>query len=164
MDRVLNVTFQQQQTSAWCWAAVASMVSVWYAQETGGSALSQCGVAAATLRVPSCCSSSSVNPACIRLWGLDGALGAAGHFAGTGSSGGLDTVKGQIDVGQPIGALIKYWNGIFHFVLVNGYSDTQQLLVVCDPAGGQPFSIPVNVFFSNYNNGGFWGGWYFTKA
>lgn len=162
MDKVLSVTFQQQQTAAWCWAAVASMVSGWYAQTTGSPAQSQCEVAAATLPdVSNCCSSSSINPDCIKLWVLDQALAAVGHFAGTGASGDLSTVIDQINSGQPLAALIEY-NGISHFVLVTGYSDTQQLIVVCDPAGNRSFSTPVTSFFSNYNNGGIWGGWYFT--
>jgi hypothetical protein len=163
MDKVLNVAFQRQQTSAWCWAAVASMVSGWYSQQSGSSPLSQCAVAAVTLELPSCCSSSSIDPNCVRLWGLDDALSKTGHYAGTNTSGDLNTVIGQIDAERPLAALINY-PGIVHFVLVTGYSVTQQLIVICDPAGSQPFSTPVTAFFSNYNNGGVWGGWYFTKA
>jgi hypothetical protein len=162
MDKVLSLNFQQQQTTAWCWAAVASMVSGWYAQNTDGQAMSQCDVASATLPdVSSCCSAGSINPDCIKLWVLDQALAAVGHFAGTGDVSDLDTVIGQINANRPLGALIEY-SGITHFVLVTGYSDTRQLVVVCDPAGSQPFSTPVTAFFSNYNNGGTWGGWYFT--
>ena len=162
MDRALGVTFQGQQTAAWCWAAVASMVSGWYSQ-SGGRSLTQCEVAATTLGLPSCCSSSSIDPNCVRLWGVDDALFKTGHYAGAGTSGDLNTVIGQINANCPLAALIRY-PGILHCVLVTGYSDTQQLIVVCDPAGGQPFSTPVGAFFSNYNNGGLWGGWYFTKA
>lgn len=166
MDKILNVPFQQQQNGVWCWAAVASMVSGWYAARSGNQGLSQCQVASATLGpvlgLTSCCSSSSVDPACVRLWDPDKALAAVGHFAGIGGQGNLATVINQIEAFQPLGALMKFWNGIFHVVLVTGYSDSQQLIVVCDPAASQAFSVPVNVFFSNYNNAGYWGGWYFT--
>jgi|SRR6267154_54844 len=162
MDRVLKVPFQQQQTSVWCWAAVAAMVSGWYSQQTGGARPTQCAVAAATLGVPSCCPGSSIDPNCLRLWGLDLALQSVGHFAGKATSGGLGTIAGEVNANRPLGALIQY-PGVVHFVLVSGYSDTQELIVVCDPAGEQPFSIPVTVFFSNYNNSGSWGAWYFTS-
>lgn len=161
MDKVLNVGFQRQETSVWCWAAVGSMVSEWYAQQSGSAALSQCGVAAVTLSLPSCCSPSSVNPNCLRLWGLDQALSKSGHFAGSGGSPNLATVVSEINANRPIAAMIRY-PGIIHFVLVTGYSDGQQLLVVCDPAGSQAFSTPISAFFSKYNNAGSWGGWYFT--
>lgn len=161
MERILNVTFQQQQTSAWCWAAVTSMVSGWYSQQSGGPALSQCDVAAVTLGLPSCGSSSSIDPNCVRLWEVDDALSKTKHYAGASSAGDLATVIGQINANRPLAALIQY-PGILHVVLVTGYSEDRQLIVVCDPAGGQPFSTPVNAFFSSYNNGGAWGGWYFT--
>ena len=102
MDKVLNVTFQQQQTTAWCWAAVASMVSEWYSQQNGGPALSQCDVAAVTLGFSSCCSSSSIDPNCERLWDVDDALSKIGHYAGQGTSADLKTVIDQIDVEHPL--------------------------------------------------------------
>ena len=114
------------------------------------------------LGLTDCCSDSSVNPNCVQLWDPDKALAAIGHFAGTEGEGSLATVVGQINALHPLGALIKFWSGIFHVVLVTGYSDSQQLIVVCDPAASQAFSVPVNAFFSNYNNAGYWGGWYFT--
>lgn len=162
MERALPISFQQQLTSAWCWAAVASMVSDWYSRAGGGQSLSQCGVANSTLNTP-CCTPSGINPSCSKLWGLDQALTTIRHYAGAGSSGGFNVVTNQIDAGRPIGALMKYWSGIFHFVLVSGYSAERQLIVVCDPAGLRPFSTPVASFFGNYNNGAVWSGWYFTQ-
>ena len=138
------------------------MTSDWYEHQHGGQGLSQCDVATRALNLP-CCSPSSVNPECVRLWGLDQALGAIGHFAGKGGSPDFNTVVNQVNQGRPLGALMKYWSGIFHFVLVNGYCSDQGLVVVCDPAGIHPFSVPAQIFFGNYNNGAVWSGWYFTQ-
>lgn len=160
MTEVLRIQFQHQLASGWCWAAVSAMVASWYAQ--GNASPTQCAIASKTLGIPGCCG-ATIPDICNRLWSLDSALGVIGHFSGMQQNGGMNVVVGEIGNGRPVGALMRYWSGLSHYVLVTGYSQEQQLIVVCDPAGSSAFSTPAAVFFNNYNNGAVFAGWYLTQ-
>lgn len=152
MTNKLPITFQGQPNEFWCWAAVASMVSVFH-QSDDRPALSQCQVATETLNLPDCCGSALTPDQCLQLWDLCDALQSIGFKAQSNWNADLSIVSQEIENNRVLAALMYYKrSGILHYILVNGYDDTsgQESVYIADPAA-QPCSMPWEIFLANYN-------------
>jgi hypothetical protein len=144
---VLPVSPQVQPNEYWCWAAVASMVTGYYAR-LGRPSLSQCQVAQKTLNVADC---SGSNAACLQLWDLCDALQKLGYSPQNDWTSDIGAVSNEIQQKRVLAALMYFTNsGVLHYVLVNGCDDASETVYVTDPAGpvGQ---VSWNTFLSNYN-------------
>jgi hypothetical protein len=106
----LNVPWQQQQQSNWCWAAVSWMISHYYNKS---STWTQCSIATGTVNEwrkahneppANCCDPSQASTsACNVTWGLLPPLQLVGDFGSeTGSVDTLSGVAGQLGARSPV--------------------------------------------------------------
>lgn len=152
MDDVLPVSPQPQPNEFWCWAAVASMVTTYYAS-MGKPLLSQCQIAGMTLNIPDCCTPKPPPNSCLQLWDLTDALQRIGYIAQNSWTSDIGVPANEIAAKRVLGALMYFKNsGVLHYVLVNGCNDTsgQESVYVTDPAGPVG-DVPWNTFLYNYS-------------
>ena len=155
----LAFTMQRQKVEFWCWAAVASSVSRYYAPN---STWTQCAVANAELGGgPDCCLNET-SPACNRMRTLESPLRLTGNLAPNGVKDGPATteqVRKQIrDARRPIGCGIQWSDLRGHFVVIHGVSiDTNGVIwvAVADPRYG-PSEYPYDAFVTRYRETGRW--------
>ena len=158
---ILPVTPQLQEDSVWCWAAVASMVSNYYAQRGAGNALSQCAVASLTL-ARSCCPSPPPPVICHYQQNLQKALLLSSHLNNVNQpSSAFGVVAGEVDGGRPLCAAYQYTNGALHYLLITGYDAPTLQIALIDPMTGVLSHGPYGGFLNN--NSGSWAGWIFTR-
>jgi hypothetical protein len=182
----LMVQEETQEQDSWCWAAVASSVSVYYTQSGNPRQWWQCKLAASELHPQStnlnqyCPAGQNANDGTQSL-DLYKPLTDIKHLQGQPRlQVEWDDIKREIDNGRPIGIHIAWDGGGDHYILVTGYDviDGEYHIFTLDPHMGfgdhgyclpQP-SIPFVTFqgdggySSPHDPGaGSWRGTYFTQ-
>jgi hypothetical protein len=158
----LPVVPQLQEDTLWCWAAVSSMVSVFYAQHRNtGMAFTQCQVASRTLARP-CCPSPPAPPQCHFQQNMQKALSMVGHFSNRAEpSNDFSLVIAEITAGRPLCAAFQYNMGTLHYLLITGCNPQQMAIALIDSASGVLTFGPYSNLLQN--NAGSWAGWIFTQ-
>lgn len=144
----------QLQTN-WCWAAVSSSVSGYFAPLGGWT---QCVVVDAEF-VRDCCRYSS-SDACNQPWYLDRALNRVGHLdrAFAGSVSPADMAM-ELEADRPIGLRVGWRNGGGHFLAVCGMQAGARdyILQLSDPIFGVSVIEQTALLRGGYQSGG--GSW-----
>ena len=148
---------QHQQQDEWCWAAVATSVSLFYDPASGWT---QCEVAKKVLKRDTCCDDGET---CNEPTQLDWALKATGNLRGKIIDGTTTYARLNDEIGnrRPLGCRIRWPDQAGHFVVVRGYSDnqaggqTEHWLKVEDPWDG-PTDITYDKFLTKYRDTGTW--------
>ncbi len=151
-------SFMQQQTqSNWCWAANGASVGNFY---WGNGTYTQCGIANACQSKTTCCSNPS---GCNQYGYLDQALQAARSFDSmAGGTASFAVLQGRVDVGQPVGTRVAWNGGGAHFMMVTGYNNNGNTIVIQDPWYGTS-TVAYASYPSSYHGGGSWTHTYYTK-
>jgi Papain-like cysteine protease AvrRpt2 len=143
---------QHQEQTNWCWAATAASVSAFFNPSTTWT---QCKIVNAELGRTGCCTNGS-SSYCNISWYLDRALTRTGNFVsmswGTGT---MSDVKNEIDNNRPLGVRIGWSGGGGHFVALDGYSQTFNMVAVDDPWYGAS-DVDLAVFQTSYQGSGSW--------
>lgn len=157
----------QPPGSSWCWAAVTSSVSQFFAD--GASDWSQCQLANACLGQTACCTDGA-SAACDQPWFLSKALTQAGnlacHHAGAQP---IESLREQIGEANPLTVLINWNGGGSHFVAVTGVGPDEPggpgktLIAVEDSLNGFSY-VTYESFVTSYRGFGVWVHSYFTKS
>lgn len=154
MKKVLqNYRVQTQLLANWCWAAVASSVSVNYNRN---SRWSQADIAAALI-APACRyvpHGTGYPPHCDSPMDLRLALRKTGNFApGADRPLSLPEIISQINAGWPVCCQIKWEDRQgSHFVVIYGYHNSW--LFIGDPEPGYgALNVPYNQFTYGYRGG-----------
>lgn len=156
----LDFTMQHQQQTNWCWAAVATSVSLFY---DPASTWTQCAVANAELGRDDCCGAGA-GGACNVYGFLGSSLTTVGHFDhSTGSTSTFAEVQTEIDGGRPLCARTAWSGGGAHFLAIIGYRILGDMLAVDDPWYGKS-DVSYATFGSSYQGSGSWTHSYFTRA
>jgi hypothetical protein len=148
----INFAMQHQEQTNWCWAAVAASVSAFFNPNTTWT---QCAIVNAELGRSDCCTNgSSAN--CNKPWYLDRALTRTGNFVSMSSGAGtLGDVSQEIDNNRPLCVRIGWNGGGGHFVALDGYNRTSNMVAVDDPFYGAS-DVDLAVFQSSYYGSGSW--------
>jgi hypothetical protein len=148
-----------QQQTQWCWAAVATGVSLYY---DPGSTWTQCKVVAAELSRPQCCQDGSTSE-CNIPWYLDRALRRVARLNdvrdGRPSDADLDA---ELSQGRPPCLRIGWTGGGGHFVGVGAYDLNNRRLRIEDPWWGST-AVDADEFPDHYQGGGEWTHTYLTR-
>ena len=156
----LDFAMQHQQQTNWCWAAVATSVSLFC---DPASTWTQCTVANAELSRTDCCGDGASGP-CNVYGFLDTSLTTVGHLDHwTGSSSTFAELRTEIDAGRPLCARTAWSGGGAHFLAIIGYRILQEMLAVDDPWYGKS-DVSFATFGSSYQGTGTWTHSYFTRA
>jgi hypothetical protein len=153
----LQVNMQHQAQTNWCWAAVSSSVSAFFAGPLGpsGQPWQQCEIVNSALGETSCCQAGNTNQ-CNQDGYLDQALTIVSHLAAAIIAAPLSfaQIQQEIDAGHPIGVRIGWYGDGGHFVMISGYDDTggAEIVDVDDPWYG-PSSYQIAAFTSGYQSG-----------
>ncbi len=158
-SRNLGLEMQQQQETEWCWAGVSTSVALFYEPESG---YTQCAVVNAQLKQTTCCQDGA-SEACNQPWQLELALDYVGHLDRDFSERPtLPHIAEQVDAGKPVGLCINWTGGGGHFVVIDGYDETNGLIDVEDPWFGHSV-VSYDSFPASYQGGGVWGWTYLTQ-
>jgi hypothetical protein len=146
----------QTQTN-WCWAANGESVGNFY---WGAGSYSQCEIANVCQGATTCCTAPS---GCNAYGYLDQALQAAKSLDNVmGATTGFATLQQRIDQNQPVGTRIAWNGGGAHFMMVTGYNNDGNKIIIQDPWFGTS-TIAFASYPANYQGGGTWTHTYFTK-
>jgi len=162
----IDFKMQPQCHSNWCWAAVASSVSV---HNNNNSTFTQCAIANLELRRHDCCEF---------LCGIDNLDFNIPHTLGAPLNrvGCLDRltrnhqatrieVQQEINAGRPVCVRTLWSGGGAHFLAIVGYLPESDSLVLRDPWFGSIPEITYDRFCAKYQDlGGVWKDTYYTKA
>lgn len=162
-SEVLDFSVQPQAQTAWCWAAVASSISLYFNNQ---SAWSQCAIATAQLSPLNCCA----NPGpCNKRYLLELALGRTRNLDGQKIVGAVqfDEVLAKLAAKAPICLRVEWDTGDSHFVVCKGAflgADDSQQLIISDPIYGDN-TISWGGMFGGYKEEmhGTWTHTYLTK-
>jgi hypothetical protein len=151
---------QIQQQTMWCWAAVATSVTLYFNPTPGWT---QCQVASATLGMPDCCGVPPAQGCNIPNY-LDRALTTVNHFSrmtpGQITSAALDAELVGL---RPVGARIQWAGGGGHFVALAGVLLGASVYVgVVDPWFG-PSDVALSALSGSYQGSGTWDTTYFVR-
>jgi hypothetical protein len=155
--RSLDVSVQVQRQPSWCWAAVSTSLSRYYHH---GSHWTQCALASRVLHKRGCCADGGAP--CDRPCDLDRALRFVGVLRSVEKgAASLARVRREIDAGRVIACVIDWSFGGGHAVIIDGYSDGDQLQVR-DPLFGTS-TLPYQDFRTRYNAFGRWAATCYTQ-
>lgn len=157
----MRFRMQHQQQSNWCWAALASSVSVYY---DASSPWTQGQLADKMLQQTTCCvdggSAACDQPSC-----ADRALSAIGNLADTKNGAAtFDHVREEVDAKRPMGCRIRWTGGGDHAVAIYGYDAAAHppRVFVADPLFGT-MHCTYDHFSSAYKGKGSWQHTYLTR-
>jgi len=161
--RLDSFSVQSQQRGNWCWAAVATSISVWV---DDASAWTQCLVARRTLPASStggadCCADG----ACDVAWTLESALKTVERWADDKDvAAAFEAIKREIDARRPFAIRFAWTSGGAHFLVIDGYlDDGSDLLHVTDSIYG-PSTITRGALLDSYvGANGSWTTSYWTR-
>jgi hypothetical protein len=164
-NNAVSLTFlvQDQLQTHWCWAAVASSVSLHY---DPSSTWTQCALASAEFAPADCCKDGAAKT-CDQAWALNKALMRTGNLQfALGPSLAMSDICDQLRANRPIGICVLWKNGGAHFLAIRGaYVDRQGVdrLLLTDPVYG-PSDCPVAVLSGYYQTDrGTWHDTYLTR-
>ncbi|HKF49967.1 MAG TPA: papain-like cysteine protease family protein [Terracidiphilus sp.] len=149
----LDVCLEKQHRRNWCWAAIASALGRYY----GTSGASQDEIASRALASDSSRGDerAEVDEANVEFR-LDRALQAAGCFSHWSAGKPVfERIRFEINMGRPLGARIEWHHGGAHYVVIHGYRDEGELVLVGDSQHG-PGEYALSRFPSLYREGGAW--------
>ncbi len=142
-ENSLHVTYQQQLTQSWCWAATIQMVCDYYTRP-----VQQCQIVGAFLNYDCCFDPFSCSGRTGQLYEIQQALYATGLTSTQAGPLTFDQIQSEIDGGRPI--IIAYLGSFSgHVVVIYGYkqiqhkflgifnTDVESLVYVDDPYFGQ---------------------------
>ncbi|MFL9910432.1 papain-like cysteine protease family protein [Paraburkholderia sp. RL17-337-BIB-A] len=161
----LNIRVQHQKQTYWCWAAVASTVSYFYAI---GSPWSQCALASEAFPTGNCCENGSLK-SCNDTFDLDKAFAFTGNLDGSPVNDQVQVADliNAIGIGAPVCIRIEWDNGQGHFVIVRNAMDygAGGSVAISDPLYGESVHSIADLN-GNYLNGndGRWTDTYYTKG
>jgi len=147
---------EQQAHSNWCWAAVASSVSAYYARAC--RPWKQCCIASDCL-VLSCCTNAGP---CNQRHRLERALSVTGTLASH-QPGPLpfNDIVTHIDNKTVVCCYVDWGDGTGHFVALVGYDALVRDVFIEDPFYGSS-DEPYDTFVNAYNGSGKWHYTYLT--
>lgn len=151
---LLEVRLEEQLKSNWCWAAIASALGRYY----GTSEASQREIAARLLDESGgeIACDASLEERANKAYRLDRAMVAAGCFSHWSAGKPVfDRVRFEINLGRPFCARIEWHHGAAHYVLIHGYRESGESILVADSLHG-PGEYPLPEFPSRYREGGAW--------
>lgn len=164
-DYDLNFILQPQETTEWCFAAVAASVSLWY---DNASAYTQSQLAGDQFGGIACLPRST-DPACNPPGGgqLDIALAETGNFANQ-QTGVVDIPRLEVEFAmrRVVAARVQWRGGeSAHFVVISNAAKNQGMLRINDP---RPcvgtLECSYDAFMNNYSQAkGVWSDTYFTQ-
>lgn len=152
---------QTQEQDQWCWSAVTVSVSRHY---DASSSWTQCSLVNTELNRGDCCWDGSGSD-CNKPWTLDRPLSRTDNLDRMqGSSAPFSDLIVEIDQSRPLACRIGWFSGGGHFVVLHGYSDSDQgsWVTVADPFYG-PSTYVYDVFRSSYRSSGSWTHSYYTQ-
>jgi len=156
----LPFVMQMQRQTYWCWAAVATSVSLFY---DSASNWTQCLVANGELGRTDCCQSGGANPRCNDTGIYVSSLQLVGHFDHeVNSPVTFAEIQGEVDASRPLCAGIVWSGGMGHFVAIVGYFVPGEWIEVKDP-DGTITRMPYATFQTSYQGSGTWTDSYFTQ-
>jgi Papain-like cysteine protease AvrRpt2 len=158
--RQLAFDCERQEQTNWCWSAVAVSIARYFSPATTWT---QCSLARAELGKQTCCTQG--NGECDEPWYLERALARVGHSNGGAAAGvaGFAALASEINSGRPLGVRIGWYGNGGHFVVVEGYSASDQMLNVEDPNEG-PQHMSYDTLINDYPGGGAWTHTYRTRS
>ena len=134
--------------SNWCWAAVASSVSEYYAQfYENGAFWTQRKLVQAVFNNQNCTNQPQI---CNKPYSLANVLQRMRHLGQETSTVSLTSLQKELDELRPVCCQVKYNNGLTHFVALYGYDDDD--LLIADPEIGYHL-IDYHKFKDNYRGG-----------
>lgn len=141
-DGPLSISYFQQQTQVWCWAAAAQMVISAYGQYPN-----QCQVASVALLGPAyynwCCvypgDCNTPGPSSWIIGSVQAFTGKTGSLVGGPIS--FDQIRNNLDNCSPV---VILYGGSFigHFIVISDYNLETQSLTVYDPFFGIHHNVP----------------------
>lgn len=150
----LNIPVENQLLNNWCWAAIASALGRYY----GTSDESQAQIASQVLK-KNCLEfafDDEVRRSADTISRLDIAMSVAGCYSHWSAGKPLfDRVRFEINFGRPFGARVGWHAGAAHYVLIHGYRDHGEKLLVADPLHGSG-EYSLGEFPARYRQGGAW--------
>jgi Papain-like cysteine protease AvrRpt2 len=152
---ILNYQTQEQLLDDWCWAAVASSISIFYSPS---SQWTQSALGGALLN-PVCSritsdNASTAQAVCRQTLDLSNVLSSINNLAWVVNQPlSLEQIQGQISSGWPICCEMTWPSGQSHVITLYGFSDS--LIIIGDPEGGV-FSADYEDLVSDYRSGGQW--------
>ena len=169
MENPLNLILQQRKQTEWCWAAVATSVSLFYDASTGQT---QCNLVNQQLTQTSCCDDGSSSD-CNKPSRLDWALSLTRNLTRyVQNPAELSEIRSEIDSGRPLGVRVG-WDDSGdqgHFVVITGYDYSQvgqekiDINDPNDPDGTPPSIWSYQSFKNGYQGLGRWTHTYFTHG
>jgi hypothetical protein len=157
----LDFMMQQQHEPYWCWAAVATSVSLYY---DPASTWTQCSVVNRQLGRRDCCrhgngSACNIPGSGTQALTLVGRLRQHLFTAAT-----FNQVTAEIDAGQPLGIRIVWSGGsAAHILAIAGYYTRHNMIALEDPLYGSS-DADYDVFPASYQSGAVWAESYLTQA
>ncbi len=160
--RELNINFHRQNTNVWCWAATIAMM----VEYVTGKSIEDCEVLSEYDRslggFGACCHGDS---RCVRTGNeneiahiLGNLFGVQGRFIPYPPS--FQDIKRSIDNNHPLIATLRQQMGGGHVVVVSGYRNHNQV-VVLDPMNGK-YTVDYQKLMSNFQYGNWTGSFLIT--
>jgi hypothetical protein len=159
------LTVPCQKHTYWCWAAVTAAIY----QLHNGSAIMQCEVASKQKGAGDCCK-KPCGDHCNRRWFLERALCTVNcldtgpiSVSPTFSFSNLKVLFQSSAEGspRPVCARLGWEGGGGHFVVIKGFQDASESLVIADPLDGEHL-VPFNEFKDGCYKFGPWTDYYLT--
>lgn len=169
-----NLVVETQEQDLWCWAAVAQAIDHFHHSD---SVLTQCQIASRQQGAGACCIDPLADT-CNRRWFLEKALCTVGCLdqgpIPVPSTFSFSNLKALIQPQnnppgpnappaslKPVGARIE-WLGLGgHFVVIKGFLEEKQMLLIADPIFGERL-VSFDEFRSTYLLFGIWTHYYLT--
>lgn len=158
----LDVQLERQLLDNWCWAAIGSALGRYYGMVND----SQAGIASRVLETD--CSAHAHSEAIRRkadiISRLDRALRVVGCYSHwTAGKPLFDRVRFEVNCGRPFGARIGWHAGAAHYILIHGYREEGERVLVADPLHG-PGEYSLDKFPACYRDGGAWTETFWTRC
>jgi|ERR1043165_7331630 hypothetical protein len=165
--KIERFKMQEQCHSNWCWATVASSVSLCY---DAHSPHTQCAVANSVLDRPDCCTFKCHSPGTPGEVNKPNVLGSALNSADhilrlfdPDVQAIPSQIQQEIEAERPVCARIEWRvSGGAHFIVIVGYDPATGKLDIADSLFG-PQTIPFDEFKVVYQQEGKWNDTYYTK-
>lgn len=159
----LPIAVEPQLRSRWCWAAIASAVAAYYKTMSIG----QHQIADSLIAGPGLKNGPYTNEDLFEKnvnFKLDVALKYVQCFSHwTIGKPVFERIQFEINQGRPLGVRLEWFKGGAHYILVNGYNDQEESIMIEDPLHG-PGILRFDRFPENYReSGAVWTETFFTN-
>jgi hypothetical protein len=128
MEQVLGLPQLGQTTDQWCWAASGEMIMTFL-----GASVSQCEQANQKFDLTSCCITPTPTE-CVRpAWPDFAAWGFSFKKTSAGEPVSWECLRAEIEAGRPIAFSWGWPDNTGHMMVVAGFNDNGQQVLVYDP-------------------------------